>query len=168
MINIIGLLLLVIGSFIPYLSEMRVPFLPFFWLGGLLFLNKGIIIKDKLKWHKWAQIGILIHIAVVTMSLLIFFSIGYGSITRFEYWLERVVNWVSSPVTAVLRQIFPYAETHYPSGAVSFQVSHLRSIIEAFFNVAAFAFGSALIGIFCKNRQEEQGNSEQITRTDPE
>jgi hypothetical protein len=145
MINIIGLLIIVSGFFFPYFIKAHVPSTYFYWLGGLLSLNKGLIIGDEFRWAKWAQIGILINIALVIGMLAIDFLIGQGSITRFEYWLYKILYWMSCPADAIGQYIFPYPETHQPNGSVCFKISYSRTVITAFLNVAIFALILPLI-----------------------
>jgi hypothetical protein len=139
MINIIGLLIIVSGFFLPYFIKAHVPSTYFFWLGGLLSFNKGAIIRGELRWAKWAQIGILVNVALVIGALTTDFLIGQGSITRIEYWLSMALYWLSSPATAIGQYIFPYPEIHQPNGSVCFKISYSRTAITAFFNVAIFA-----------------------------
>ncbi len=139
MINIIGLLIIVSGFFLPYFIKAHVPSTYFFWLGGLLSLNKGLIIRGEFRWAKWAQIGILVNIVLVIGMLASDFLIGLGSITRFEYWISMVLYWISTPVDAIGQYIFPYPEIHQPSGAVCFKITYSRAVVTAFLNVALFA-----------------------------
>jgi hypothetical protein len=168
MINIIGLVILVAGFFVPYLSVANLSSTYFYWVGGLLSLNKGIIIRDDLKWAKWAQIGILINIATIVVLFLTHLLIGYGSITRFEYWISTLLYWLSNPVTAIGQQLFPYPETHNPDGSVCFQISFSRTVITAFLNVAIFAIISAGSGFLWQKRKWDKKNSEQQHRADRE
>ncbi len=138
MINIIGLLIIVSGFFLPYFIKVHVPSTYFFWLGGLLSFNKGLIIKDEFPWAKRAQIGILINIALVGLFALDF-SIVQGSISRFEYWLSMVIYWMSCPSDAIGQYIFPYPEVHQPDGSVCFEISYFRTVLTAFLNVAIYA-----------------------------
>jgi|WetSurMetagenome_2_1015567.scaffolds.fasta_scaffold413553_2 hypothetical protein len=145
MINIIGILIIVSGFFLPYHVDMLLPS-PFFWIGGLLSLNKGILIRGEYKWAKWAQIGILLHIAVNFLSIIINLLIGYGSITEFEYWLTMALYWISGPATLIGKQIFPYPEMHYPDGSVVVEISYHQTLITAFLNVVIFAVIPVLVG----------------------
>jgi hypothetical protein len=168
MINIIGLIIIVAGFFLPYLIDVRLPSTYFFWIGGLLSLNKGIIIRGEFKWAKWAQAGILINIAAIVVLLGAHFLIGYGSITRFEYLISTILYWLSSPATSIGQQLFPYPEIHYPNGSIGFKISHSRTILTAFLNVAFFAFILAALGLFWQKKKSEEGNSEQCYRSDRE
>jgi hypothetical protein len=159
MINIIGFLILITGFCFPYLTHMRVPSTYFFWVGSLLSLNKGIIIRSRMKWAQAAQVGILINIAIAVMMALAYFSIGYGSITRLEEWIQTILYWASSPATAVGQKIFPYPETH-SNGRVYFYISHSRTVITAFLNVATFALTAALFSILWQKRKSKKIRSE--------
>jgi len=159
MINIIGLLILILGFLWPYLIDVRLPSTSLFWLGGLLSLNKGIIIRGQWRWAKWAQIGILINIILVIGVLAAHFLIGERSITTFEYWLSVILYWISSPATAIGQQIFPYPETRQLDGSVCFYISYSRTIITAFLNVATFASVFAVIGFFWQEKKREKGNT---------
>lgn len=166
MINIIGLLILVTGFFLPYLIDARLPSIYFFWLGGLLSLNKGMIIRSESRWPKWAQIGILSNIVLQIAMLVTSLAMGEGSITRFEYWLSMLLYWFSNPATAIGQQIFPYPETRQLDGSVCFQISYSRTVITAFLNVATFASLFAVIGLSLQKRKWEERNSEQQHRPD--
>jgi lysylphosphatidylglycerol synthetase-like protein (DUF2156 family) len=168
MINIIGLLILIAGFCLPYLIDARLSPTFFFWLGGLLSLNKGIMIRGETRWAKWAQIGVMINIALVIGNLAKSFLIRGVSITTFEYWLSVIAYWTSNPATAIGQQIFPYPETHYPDGLVGFQISYLQSAITAFLDVAIFAIIFAVIGIFWQKRKWKKQNSEHLNQPDAE
>ena len=167
MINIIGFLVLITGFCFPYLIHTRVPFTYFFWVGSLLSLNNGIIIRSRMKWAQAAQVGILINIAIVVMMTLAYFSIGYGSITRLEEWIQTILYWTSSPATAVGQNIFPFPETH-SNGRVYFYVSYSRTVITAFLDVATFALTAALFSILWQKRKSKKIRSEQCNQPDQE
>jgi len=154
MINIIGLLIIIIGFFIPFynVAYPYVSSIYFFWLGGLLCLNKGILIRRNFRWAKWAQIGILIHIAVSIINLVPTFLIE-GFVSSFEFWLSQTLYWISSPATAIGQYMYPYPETPQLDGSVLIQISHIRSVITSFINVAIFALISSLIGIVWQKRK---------------
>jgi hypothetical protein len=166
MINIAGLLILLTGFCLPYLIDLRLPSTYLFWLGGLLSLNKGIIIRGESGWAKWAQIGILINLALVIGVLATHFLIGEGSITKFEYWLSMILYWISSPASAIGQQIFPYPETRQLDGSVCFQISYSQTVITAFLNVATFASVLAVIGLLWQKKKREEENSEQPHQPD--
>lgn len=166
MINIIGILIVISGFFVPHLISPYISSIYFFWLGGLLILQKGILIRGELKWAKWAQIGILINIAANVLMLVAHFLIGYGSITRFEDWISMVLYCLSSPATAIGQKIYPYPETHLPDGSVCFQISYSRTVITTFLNVAIFALLLVMIGTYWQKRKWEKQNSEHANQPD--
>lgn len=154
MINVVGIVLLTLGFLAPYLSDGRLPSIVFFWIGGLVFLNKGIIIKSATTWTKWARIGILTNIALFIVMLGTFFIMNERSTTAFVHWLSMVPYWLSSPATALSQQIFPIPGTHHPDGSVSFHMGFARTVITNFVDVAIFALVSVVIGLMWQKRQQ--------------
>ena len=152
MINIVGIVIVVSGFFAPYLSNGRLPSTVFFWIGGLLLLNKGVLIKSETTWTKWARIGIWTNIALSLMMLAIFYLTIDRSMTTMGHWLSMIPYWLSRPATALGQQIFPFTETHHPDGSVSFHMGFARTVIADFIDVALFALISVLIGLLRHKR----------------
>lgn len=146
MINIVGIVILILGFFAPYLSSGRFPSIVLFWIGGLVFLNKGVLIKPEITWSKWARIGIWVNIALFLIMLATFYLTINRSMTTIEYWLSMIPYWLSRPATALGHQLFHSPGTHHLDGSVSFHVGFARTVIADFLNVALFALVSAVIG----------------------
>jgi hypothetical protein len=147
MINIVGIVIVVLGFFTPYLSDGRIPSTVLFWIGGLVFLNKGVLIKPETTWTKWARIGIWANIALFLMMLATFYLTIGRSMTSLGHWLSMIPYWISRPATALGQQIFPFPETHHPDGSVSFHMGFARTVIADFLDVALFALVSVVIGL---------------------
>ena len=152
MINIVGIVILTSGFFAPYLSDGRFPSTVLFWIGGLLFLNKGVLIKQETKWTKWARIGILTNIAFFLIMLATYFITTDRSMTTLGSRLSMIVYWLSNPATVLGQQIFPFPETHQPDGSVSFQIGFARTVIAHFLDVIVFALVSVIIGLMWQKR----------------
>src|SRR5574337_1190224 len=116
MINIVGIVILILGFFAPYLSSGRFPSTVLFWIGGLLFLTKDVLIKPETTWTKWARIGIWANIALFLIMLATFYLTIDKSMTTIGHWLSMIPYWFSKPATALGQQIFPFSETHHPDG----------------------------------------------------
>lgn len=152
MINIVGIVIVVSGFFAPYLSNGRLPSTVFFWIGGLLLLNKSVLIKSETTWTIWARIGIWTNIALSLMMLATFYLTIDRSMTAMGHWLSMIPYWLSRPATALGQQIFPFTETHHPDGSVSFHMGFARTVIADFIDVALFALISVLIGLLRHKR----------------
>jgi len=147
MINIVGMLIVASGFFAPYLSDGRIPSTVLFWTGGLVFLNKGILIKPETTWTKWARIGIWANIAFFLMMLATFYLTIGRSMTSLVYWLSMIPYWVSRPATALGQQMFPFPEIRHPDGSVTFHMGFARTVIADFLDVALFTLVTVVIGL---------------------
>ncbi len=156
MINIVGILITISGFFAPYLTKGNIPAIPFFWIGGLVFLNKGILIKSNAMWMKWARIGILVNIVLFVVMLTTFYSLNERPMTAFVQRLSMVPYWLSKPATALGQQILPFPEMQHSDGSVTFHMGFLRTVIADFLDVAVFATTVAAIGMFLKKTQENK------------
>jgi hypothetical protein len=154
MINIVGIVITASGFFAPYVSNGRFPSIVLFWIGGLLFLNKGILIKPEAKWTKWARIGIYAHIAFFLITLAIFYLTVDTSMMTIGYWLSMIPYWFSKPATALGQQIFPFPQTHHPDGSVTSQIGFGRTVIANFLDVTLIALVSVAIGMLRQKRSQ--------------
>jgi hypothetical protein len=150
MINVVGLVILILGFIAPYISNGRLPSVVFFWIGGLMVLNKGVFLKPDSTWTKWARIGILINIAFFVVMLATFFITNERSMTAFGHWLSMIPYWLSKPATALGQQIFPFSEVRHPDGSVTFHMGFTRTVIADFLDVGLFASVAVAIGLFWK------------------
>jgi hypothetical protein len=155
MINIIGIVIIISGFFAPYLSSSNIPAMPFFWLGGLVFLNKGILIKSDATWMKWARIGILINIFFFIVMLATFYALNERPITSFVQRLSMVPYWLSKPATALGQQIPSFSEMRYSDDPVTFHIGFSRTAIADFLDVVAYMASAAAVGLL---RMKTQAN----------
>jgi hypothetical protein len=72
MINIVGIVFLILGFLAPYITDGHLPSIVCFWIGGIIFFNKGLLIRLGTPWVKWARIGILTNIAIVAVMFVTF------------------------------------------------------------------------------------------------
>jgi hypothetical protein len=121
-------------------------------MGGLVFLNKGVLIKSEATWTKWARIGICANIVLFLIMLAIFYLTIGRSMTTIGHWLSMIPYWLSRPATALGQQIFPFPETHHPDGSVTFHMGFARTVIADFFDVALFVLVSVVIGLLRQKR----------------
>jgi hypothetical protein len=156
MINIVGMVLLALGFFVPYLSDGRFPSTVLFWIGGLVFLNKGVLIKPDTTWPKWARIGILANIALFVLMLGTFFLANERSTTTFIHWLSMIPYWLAKPATALGQQVYPFSEIRHPDGSVTFHIGFTRTVIADFFDVGIFAMVAVAVGLFWKKDKKNK------------
>jgi hypothetical protein len=156
MINIVGIVIAVSGFFAPYLTDGRIPSTALFWIGGLVFLNKGILIKPETTWTKWARIGIWTNIALFLIMRATFYSSVGRSMSPMVGQLSMVPYWLARPATALGQQIFPFPETHYPDGSVSFHMGFARTVTADFLDVGLFAVVSVVVGLLWTKRPQNK------------
>jgi len=156
MINIVGILITISGFLAPHLTNGNIPAIPFFWIGGLVILNKGILIKSNATWMKWARIGILINIVLFVVMLTTFYLLNERPITAFVQRLSMVPYWLSKPATALGQQLLPFPEMQHLDGSVTFHMGFSRTVIADFLDVAVFATAAVVIGLFLKKTQENK------------
>ncbi len=158
MINIVGLVIAASGFLAPYVSNGRFPATVLFWIGGLLFFNKGILIKSEAIWTKWARIGILTNIALFIIMLATFYMIINRSMTTAAHLLSMLPYWLSRPATALSQQLFPVPVIHHPDGSVSSYMGFARTVVADFFDVVFSVLIGVVIGFFLQKRlRTEEG-----------
>jgi len=146
MLNIVGIIIVASGFLAPYVSNGRFPPTVLFWIGGMLFLNKGVLIKPETTWTKWARVGIWANIALSLIMLATFYFTMNKSTTTIGHWLSMMPYWLSRPATALGQQIFPFSEIHHPDGSVSFHMGFARTVIADFLDVVIFPVVAVVIG----------------------
>jgi hypothetical protein len=147
MINIVGLVIVSSGFIAPYLTNGRIPATILFWIGGLMFLSKGVLFKPETIWTKWARIGIWANIALFLIMLATFYLTVGRSMTTLGHWFSMLPYWLARPATAIGQQLFPFPETHHPDGSVSFHMGFTRTVIADFLDVGLFATLAVVIGL---------------------
>jgi hypothetical protein len=152
MVNIVGIVIAASGFLVPYVSNGHFPSIVLFWIGGLLFFNKGVLIKFETIWAKWARIGIWANVALSLIMSATFYLTINKSMTTMGHWLSMIPYWLSRPATALGQQLFPFTETHHPDGSVSFHMGFARTVIADFFDVALFALVAVAIGSLRQKR----------------
>jgi hypothetical protein len=156
MINMVGILFLILGFFAPYITDGHLPSIVCFWIGGMMFFNKGLLIRPETPWAKWARIGILTNVAIVAVMFVTFSLINGVIMSPFWFWLSRIPYWLSAPATAVGQRLFPALETHRSDGSVLIHLGYLRIVVEDFLNVVTFVLGSVAIGLLRQRRLQLQ------------
>jgi hypothetical protein len=152
MVNIVGIVIAASGFLAPYWSSGRFPSTVLFWIGGLLFLNKGVLIKSETTWSKWARNGIWANIALSLIMFAALYLTINKSMTTMGHWLSMIPYWLSRPATALGQQLYPFTETHHPDGSVSFHMGFARTVIADFLDVALFALVAVVIGSLLQKR----------------
>lgn len=158
MINIIGIVIVASGLFAPYVSGGRLPSTLFFWIGGLLFLKKGIIIKSDTTWTKWARIGIWANIALFLSMLATFYLTVGREMNTLGHWFSMLPYRIARPATALGQQLFPSSATHHPDGSVSIHMAFTRTVITDFLDIVLFATTAVVLGMFWAQRQKNAMN----------
>ena len=156
MINIVGIVIAASGFFAPYLTDGRIPSTALFWIGGLVFLNKGVLIKPETTWTKWARIGIWTNIALFLIMLATFYLTIGRSMTTIGHWFSMLPYWLARPATALGQQIFPIPATPHPDGSVSFHIGFARTVTADFLDVGLFAMVSVVIGLLWTKRPQNK------------
>jgi hypothetical protein len=156
MLNIIGIVIAASGFFAPYLTDGRIPSTALFWIGGLVFLNKGVLIKSETVWTKWARIGIWTNIALFLIMLATFYLTIGRLMTTIGHWFSMLPYWLARPATALGQQIFPFPVTHHLDGSVSFHMGIARTVTADFLDVALFASVSVVIGLLRQKRLQTE------------
>jgi hypothetical protein len=152
MINIIGVVIIASGFLAPYVSNGRFSPIILFWIGGLLLLNKGVLIKTATTWTKWARIGIVAHIALILIMIPIFYLTVNVSMMKLGYWLTMVPFWLSRPATALSPLLSPVPGIHHSDGSVTFHMGFARAVIADFLDVVLFALAAVVIGLIRQKR----------------
>lgn len=148
MINIVGLVIAASGFFAPYVSSGRFPSTVLFWIGGLLFLRRGIIIKSETTWTKWARIGIWTNIALFLIVLATFYLTVGREMNALGHWFSMLPYRLARPATALGQQLFPSPATHHPDGSVSIHMDFTRTVITDFLDIALFTATAAVLGMY--------------------
>jgi hypothetical protein len=156
MINIVGIVIVASGFFAPYLTDGRIPSTALFWIGGLVFLNKGVLIKPETTWTKWARIGIWTNIALFLIMLATFYLTIGRSMTTIGHWFSMLPYWLARPATALGQQIFPISGTPHPDGSVSFHMGFARAVTADILDVGLFALVSVVIGLLWTKRLQNK------------
>ena len=154
MINIVGIVIAASGFFVPYMSNGRFPPAVLFWIGGLLFFNKGVLIKPETTWTKWARIGIWANIALFLIMLATFYLTVGREMNTLGYWFSMLPYWLARPATALGQQLFPSPAMHHPDGSVSIHMDFTRTVITDFLDIVLFAVTAVVIGMFWSRRQK--------------
>lgn len=153
MLNIVGIVITATGFLAPYLTNGRIPAILLFWIGGLVFLNKGIFIKPETTWTRWARIGIIANIAFFALMLGTFSVTVNRPTTAFVHWLSMIPYWLSRPATALGQQIFPFPEIRHPDGSVTIHMGFTRTVIADFLDIAIFVAVAVAIGLLWNRKQ---------------
>ncbi len=156
MINIVGIGILIFGFLAPYITDGHLPSIACFWIGGIMFFNKGMLIKPETQWVKWARIGILINVAMTAVMFVIFTLINGVIMSPFWFWLSRIPYWLSAPANAIGQQLVPALETHRSDGSVFIHLGYLRIVVEDFLDVVIFASLFVAIGLLRQRRLQLQ------------
>jgi hypothetical protein len=154
MINIVGIGIVALGFFAPYVSNGRLPSTVLFWIGGLLFLKKGIIIKSEANWTKRARFGIWANIALFLIMLATFYLTAGRIMNSLGHWFSMLPYWLARPATALSQQLFPSPATHHPDGSVTIHMDFTRTVITDFLDIVLFAVTAVVIGMFWARRQK--------------
>lgn len=150
--NILGIVIVALGFFVPYVTSGRFPSTVLFWIGGLLFLSKGVLIKPQTSWVKWARNGIWANIALFLIMLATFYLTVGRSMTKLIYWFSMLPYWLARPATALGQQLFPSPKTHLPDGSVLIHTGFLRTVMADFLDVLLFVLVAIVIGLLWQKR----------------
>jgi len=156
MINIVGIIFLILGFLAPYITNGHLPSIVCFWIGGMMFFNKGLLIHPETSLVKWVRIGILANVAIVAVMFVTFSLINGVIMSSFLFLLSRIPYWLSAPATAIGQQLFPALETPRSDGSVLIHLGYLRIVVEDFLNVVIFVSAFAVIGLLRQKRIELQ------------
>jgi hypothetical protein len=158
MIHIFGLIIVIAGFIVPFLSGGRVPYEFFFWFGFLLLLRPNKYFPPGRDWAKYARIGLLVHVlgilAVLNYRNLVVNTSLFDS--YLAYLSLTAVNYIFNPISSLFRLIFPGQQFALQDGGITF-TSFIRGPITGFLNILLYVCVGAMIG---KWKRTRSGRSE--------
>jgi hypothetical protein len=142
MVNIVGLFIIILGFFSPFLSKGTLSSLLFFWLGFLLVLWPNRYLSKFSTWLKWARVGVLINIIGNLSFEFCLMLLRYN--INLDYRLCIVSSWVFSPVKKLSEIIFPYKQVYVSGKGIGLVIPHFRVSLTSFLDIIIYI----VIGIF--------------------
>jgi len=153
--NIIGILIIVLGFFSPFLTKGRVPPALFFWAGFLFLLKKPIrYLPIKATWASWGRIGLLINV-VASLFVILCTHIVVSTDLSHSYLagiLLKALYWIVAPIKQLFAILIPYPRFDLANGSVGFQISFSRGVLTDFFDIFIYVILAAIIGSALHNR----------------
>ncbi len=158
MIHIFGLIIVMAGFIVPFLSGGRVPYEFFFWSGFLLLLRPNKYFPLGRDGAKYARIGLLVHVlgilAVLNYRNLVVSTSLFGS--YLGYLSLTAVHHIFNPISSLFRLIFPDQQLALHDGGILF-TRFMRGSITGFLNILLYVCIGAIIG---KLKRTRSGKSE--------
>ncbi len=148
MITIFGLIVLIAGFVVPFLSGARVPYDFFFWFGFLLLIRPNKYFPPGTSSIKCARIGLLVHV-LGTLVILSYYNFVLNpslSNSSLAYLSIRAVNYIVNPVSSLYHLIFPGEQFGISDVRILFTISLMRSTITGFLNVLLYVYLGGIIG----------------------
>jgi hypothetical protein len=146
--NIIGILIVVLGFFSPFLSKGRVPPALFFWTGFLFLLRPIRYLPIKATWANWGRIGLLINVAASLFVILCTHIVESTDLSH-SYLAGKLLTafyWIAAPIEQLFALLIPYPRFDLANGSVGFQISFTRGVLTDFFDIFSYVFLAVVIG----------------------
>jgi len=163
MINWVGLVVILLGFFAPYIGNGWLPPTYLFWLGFLLLLWPSKYFSKVALWLKWARIGLLLDVAVTLLSYLFLTVVLKIPLLAGNYFINillRVISWVSAPVNSIVKLFLPPYRIHMPDGSVQFTISFIGVSIISFLDVLIFILIGIIIGKLISGKLDKRDHKE--------
>ncbi len=156
MIYIFGLIILIAGFVVPFLSGGRIPYDFFFWFGFLLLIRPNKYFPPGTGSAKYARIGLLVHVlgTFVILSYYNFVPSTSLSNSYLAYLSISGVNYIINPVSSLFHLIFPGEQFGITDSRILFTITLIRSMITGFLNVLLYVCLGAIIGKLKLTRKE--------------
>lgn len=160
MVNIIGILIVILGFSVPFLSSGRLPSVFFFWTGFLFLLRPNKYFRSIAGRIEWARIGLFAHVIGNFLALLCFYLVIHTAFPYNHYaaMSYSVFEWFVSPVSSLTRYLFPSPRIEMPNGGVLFVISYMWSGVTSFLDVVVYLFvGTTMGAIFLGQVHRSKG-----------
>ena len=162
MINLIGILIVILGFFAPFiLTDYRNTFLYrgygpaiyFFWIGFFLILNPLEKYGLKKEYAKWGRIAIIANIALYwTHFAYAHILINLNIMEGFNITLILLLKKICNPIRAIFDAIISVPAKTLDNGAIQFTYSYVRAMITDFFNILLFIIVGISTKLYLKNK----------------
>ncbi len=158
MVNLLGIIAIIGGFTVPFLTDGQVPATFFFWVGFLLLLWPNKHHPNISFWFKWARLGLAFNILGILFVTLILYTAAQTSFaTNYILFLFlKGMSYLISPVSTVFELLIPYEQIKMPDGSFLFEISFLRSTVSSFLDILGCIVLGAMAGKVISLRSNER------------
>jgi len=156
--NVFGIVVIIGGFLVPFVSGGRMPSTIVFWFGFLLLLwpNKKLPIPPV--WFKWARIGLLANIAAAVLAILVLYLATHSSLVpaRAAVLILHGAGYLFQPVSTLSDFIVPFDQVVMPDGSYRFTIGPVRAALCSFFDIAVCIAYGIVIGRIISSREKKR------------